>query len=185
MDIFAFAVSVFALLVLPGPTNAILAMTSLGLTLSRMGVLVAAVLLSYLAVILPISSFAGPFLQHHPAVSQGVKLASATWVFYLALKLWGVLGKVDPSLLGVRQLVTTTLLNPKAIIIALTMLPPRGIIAFDVLTAFLIAATGASCIWLSIGRAVLGNADEMPLVARRCGSAALFGFCVLLTVSAF
>jgi threonine/homoserine/homoserine lactone efflux protein len=185
MDTPAFAASVFALLILPGPTNAILAMASHGLTLSRMGVLLAAVILSYLAVIVPVSTVGGPFLQQHPAVSQGVKLASATWIFYLALKLWGRPSREIQSVaLGVRQVVATTLLNPKAIIIALAMLPSRGILAPDVFLGFVVAAGATSWIWLSIGRVVLGDGDQMPLAARRCGCAVLLGFCVLLTVSA-
>ncbi|MDQ0559728.1 threonine/homoserine/homoserine lactone efflux protein [Rhizobium mesoamericanum] len=186
MDAYAFAASVVALLILPGPTNAVLAMASHGLSLSRMGVLLVAVILTYLAVIVPVSLFGGPFLQQHPAVSQGVKLASATWMFYLASKLWGRPSRqIQLVALGVRQVVATTLLNPKAIIIALAMLPSRGILAPDVFLSFVVAAGGTSCIWLSIGRLVLGDGDQMPLAARRCSSAVLFGFCVLLTVSAF
>ncbi|MDP9807808.1 threonine/homoserine/homoserine lactone efflux protein [Rhizobium tibeticum] len=80
MSFLPFALSVFALLILPDPTNAVLAMGSQGISFARALALVA-------AVVLPVAGLAGPFLKAHPAVSEAVKLISATWVLYLALKL--------------------------------------------------------------------------------------------------
>ena len=181
MDLLPFAAGVFTLLILPGPTNAMLAMASQGLTVGRAVVLLATVLFAYLAVVLAASGLAGPFLIDHPTVAQGVKLASASWVFYLALRLWGV-GSSAVEAVGVRQLAVTTLLNPKALIIGLTMVPSlREASAFAAIAALACAVAAASSIWLSVGRIILGKENRMPLLARRCGSATLMMFAVVLT----
>ena len=149
MDLLPFAAGVFTLLILPGPTNATLAMASQGLTVGRAVVLLATVLFAYLAVVLAASGLAGPFLGDHPAVAQGVKLASASWVFYLALRLWGV-GSSAVEAVGVRQLAVTTLLNPKALIIGLTMVPSlREVSAFAAIAALACAVAAASSIALA------------------------------------
>lgn len=185
MDLVAFAISAFALLILPGPTNAMLVMASQGLAPARMGALLAAVLAAYLSVIVPVSAFAVPYLHDNPAVFQGVKLISATWVLYLALKLWGLIGPAQASGPGFGQLFLTTLLNPKGLIVGLTMLPSRGAFAPDAIVAFLIAAAATSSAWLALGRLILGGQPQMPVLARRCGSAALMAFAAMFTVSTF
>ena len=184
MHLLPFAAGVFTLLILPGPTNAILAMASQGLTVGRAIVLLATVLCAYLAIIFPASGLAGSFLRDYPLVSQGVKLVSATWVLYLALRLWGV-GSSHVEAVRLRQLAVTTLLNPKALIIALTMVPPAHEVPVTASIATLASMVlAASSIWLSVGRVILGREKQIPPFARRCGSATLVAFSAMLTFSA-
>lgn len=183
MDLVEFAISVFALLILPGPTNAMLAMASKGLGPAGIGAPLAAVLAAYLSVIVPVSAFAAPYLHHHPVVFQVVKLISATWVLYLALRLWGLIGPAQSSGPGFGQLFLTTLLNPKGLIVGLTMLPSRSSFAPDAIVAFLVAAAATSSVWLVLGRLIPGDQQQLPLLARRCGSAALMLFAAMLTAS--
>jgi threonine/homoserine/homoserine lactone efflux protein len=181
----AFAAGVFALLILPGPTNAILAMASQGLTAGRAIMLLGTVVSAYLAIVVPASGLAGPFLHRHPLAAQSVKLASATWVFYLALRLWGA-GSGPAEIVTVRQLAITTLLNPKALIIGLTMMPSaQDVSAMAAIVTLAFVVLFVSSIWLSTGRIVLGSEKQMPLLARRCGSATLLLFSAVLTFSAF
>nr|WP_205925724.1 threonine transporter RhtB [Rhizobium leguminosarum] len=185
VHLLSFAAGVFALLILPGPTNAILAMASQGLTAGRAIVLLGTVVSAYLAIVVPASGLAGPILHAHPLVAQSVKLASAAWVFYLALRLWGV-GSSPAEIVTVRQLAITTLLNPKALIIGLTMMPDAQDVSGMAATAALaFVVLFASSIWLSTGRIVLGSEKQMPLGARRCGSATLLVFSAVLTFSTF
>ncbi|MBB2701176.1 UNVERIFIED_ORG: threonine/homoserine/homoserine lactone efflux protein [Rhizobium esperanzae] len=180
-----FAAGVFTLLILPGPTNAILAMASQGLTAGRAIALLATVLCAYLAIVLPASSLASSFLRDHPLVAQGVKLVSATWVLYLALRLWGIGSSGVIETVGLRQLALTTLLNPKAIIIGLTMVPSTKEISTTASIAILtVVVLAVSSIWLTIGRVILGREKQMPPFARRCGSATLVAFSAVLTFSA-
>ncbi|MCS0463244.1 MULTISPECIES: threonine transporter RhtB [Rhizobium] len=185
MSYLSFALSVFALLILPGPTNAVLAMASQGISFTRAVVLVVAVVLSYLTVVLPVAGLAGTFLKVHPAVSEAVKLISATWVLYLALKLWVVDARASVLVIGVRHVVVTTLLNPKALIIALTMIAPdQDRLPIAAVGSFSAVAVLTSTIWLLVGRTVLGSSNQMPLIARRFGSGVLLVFSAILTVSA-
>lgn len=86
----------------------------------------------------------------------------------------------------VRQLAITTLLNPKALIIGLTMMPDAQDVSGMAATAALaFVVLFASSIWLSTGRIVLGSEKQMPLGARRCGSATLLVFSAVLTFSTF
>ncbi|EJC75203.1 hypothetical protein Rleg10DRAFT_3780 [Rhizobium leguminosarum bv. trifolii WSM2012] len=185
MHLLPFAAGVFTLLILPGPTNAILAIASQGLTSRRATTLLATVVFAYLAVVLSVSSLAAPVLRDHPPVSQAVKLASATWVFYLALRLWGV-GSSPVTVVRTRQLAITTLLNPKGFIIGLTIIPAAqqasSIAIVSVLASLVLLA---SAVWLSIGRIVLGGEKKIPLFARRFSSATLFIFSATLTASVF
>ena len=186
MHLLPFAAGVFTLLILPGPTNAILAMASQGLTAGRAIALLATVLCAYLAIVLPASSLASSFLRDHPLVAQGVKLVSATWVLYLALRLWGIGSSRIIEAVNLRQLAVTTLLNPKALIIGLTMVPPTKEISATASIAILtFVVLAASSIWLTIGRVILGREKQIPSFARRCGSATLVAFSAVLTFSAF
>ncbi|MBB3593793.1 threonine/homoserine/homoserine lactone efflux protein [Rhizobium sp. BK529] len=123
MNLPTFVIAAFSLPVLPGPTNAALALASTALTVRRSLSLVAAVVLRYLAIIIPVSSIAAPLLEGRPAVAVVIKLISAIWVLYLALKLWGLAPATGANALGIGQLFITTPLNPKAIIIGLTLMP--------------------------------------------------------------
>ncbi|SEI18808.1 hypothetical protein SAMN05216228_104238 [Rhizobium tibeticum] len=61
----------------------------------------------------------------------------------------------------------TTLLNPKALIIALTMIAPnQGCLPIAAVGSFSAVAVLTSTIWLLVGRMVLGSSNGMPLVAR-------------------
>ncbi|MBY5410833.1 threonine transporter RhtB [Rhizobium leguminosarum] len=185
MHLLPFAAGVFMLLILPGPTNAILAMASQDLTVGRAIGLLATVISAYLAVVLLASGFAGSLLRDHPVVSQGVKLVSASWVLYLALRLSGI-GSSRVEAVGVRQLAVTTLLNPKSLIIGLTMVPPTQEVATTSAIAILASVLLAvSSIWLLVGRVILGQKKRIPSLVRRCGSATLAAFSAVLMFSAF
>ena len=116
MNLPTFAIAIVSLLILPGPTNAVLALASTALTLSRCLSLVAAVVSAYLVVIVPVSGIAAPFLNGHPGIAGIVKLISASWVLYLALKLLVPAPAGGQNRLGAGQLFVTTLLNPKAML---------------------------------------------------------------------
>ncbi|MBY3093581.1 threonine transporter RhtB [Rhizobium laguerreae] len=184
MHLLPFAAGVFMLLILPGTTNAILAMASQDLTVGRAVGLLATVISAYLAVVLLASGLAGSLLRDHPVISQGVKLVSASWILYLALRLWGI-GSSQVEDVSVRQVAVTTLLNPKALVIGLTMVPPAQEVATTSVIAILASVVLAvSSIWLLVGRVILGREKRMPPLVRRCGSATLAAFSAVLTFSA-
>ncbi|MBB3659112.1 threonine/homoserine/homoserine lactone efflux protein [Rhizobium sp. BK650] len=118
MNLPTFVIAVFSLLILPGPTNAVLALLSTGLTVWRSLSLIAAVVLTYLVIIVPVSSIAGPLLNSHPDLASLVKLISATWVLYLALKLWVPTPAAGHNRLGIRHWSSPRCLIPKPLSLA-------------------------------------------------------------------
>ncbi|WP_416067782.1 threonine transporter RhtB [Rhizobium sp. ZK1] len=184
MNLPTFLIAVFSLLILPGPTNAVLALASRALTVRRSLSLVATVVLGYLAIIIPVSSIAAPPLEGQPVIGAAVKLISAIWVLYLALKLWGPVPVGGQSTLGVGQLFVTTLLNPKAIIIGLTLVPSVQTGVPVAVAAFVCCATVTSAIWLGLGGLLVGRHAQMPPLVRHCGCAVLVAFSLTLAISA-
>ncbi|MBW9052497.1 threonine transporter RhtB [Rhizobium mesosinicum] len=184
MNLPTFVIAVFSLLILPGPTNAVLALASTVLTVRRFLSLIAAVVLAYLAIAVPVSSIAAPLLNGHPGIASTVKLISAIWVLCLALKLWVPAPAGGQNRLGGVQLFITTLLNPKAIIIGLTLVPAveAGIPA--AMVAFVCCVAVTSAIWLGLGRLLVGRYVQVPPLARHCGCAVLVAFSVTLAIDA-
>jgi threonine/homoserine/homoserine lactone efflux protein len=184
MNLPTFSLGILALLILPGPTNAVLAMMSPGLTVKRLTSLLLAVVSAYLLVILPVSGIAGPFLHAHPAIAQAVRLISAVWVLFLALKLWRSQSEGAAAPVGIRELFLTTLLNPKAIIIGLTIVPAVEAPLPLTILIFVASVTVTSTLWIVLGRLIIGRGTAMPLLAQRCASAVLMFFSVTLVISA-
>lgn len=184
MNLPTFALAVLSLLILPGPTNAVLALASTALTFRRFLSLISAVLLAYLAIIVPVSGIAAPLLHGHPTIASIVKLISAIWVLYLALKLWAPARSGGRNRLSLGPLFITTLLNPKAVIIGLSLVPAvqAGVPAAMATFACCVAVTSA--IWLGLGSLIVGQHAQMPTLARQCGCAALVAFAVILAVGA-
>jgi threonine/homoserine/homoserine lactone efflux protein len=184
MSLMAFIAGVFTLLVLPGPTNAVLAMASAALTPMRAVLLVSTVISSYLVVVIPVVVFAGPLLNAHPTLSQVIKLMSATWVLYLGSRLWVREATRAVSIIGWGQLSVTTMLNPKAIMVGLTFMPSLSCGPRVAILAFVCIAAATSVVWLGLGSLILAGQPQIPLRARRCGTVVLLTFSVGLTLSA-
>ncbi|MCF1709084.1 LysE family transporter [Tabrizicola sp. J26] len=178
----AFSAALIALLFSPGPTNTLLAVGGASRGLRRSLGLTVAEVTAYLLVVTPLSLFGGPFLQGHPSVAETVRLVAATWVIYLAVRLWQA-----PPVTGPDRTVTpvrifvTTLLNPKGLIIGLAVLPATG--SFTALLPWLAGLAGiiilASLCWIGAG-AVLGRLTEsgLPKPLRR-GAAGYLGIVAL------
>jgi threonine/homoserine/homoserine lactone efflux protein len=159
-------------------------MASSRLTVKRLTSLLLAVVSAYLLVILPVSGIAGPFLHAHPAIAQAVRLISAVWVLFLALKLWRSQSEGAAAPVGIRELFLTTLLNPKAIIIGLTIVPAVEAPLPLTILIFVASVTVTSTLWIVLGRLIIGRGTAMPMLAQRCASAVLMVFSVTLVVSA-
>lgn len=131
MSTYEFLFAILALLLTPGPTNTLLALSGAAVGLRRSLLLIPAEVAAYLLVTLPLAIAGAELLAKWPDVARLVKFAAAAWVAYLAIKLWrvntaaGMAGRVTP-----RHVFITTLLNPKALIIGLTLLPQENLNGF-------------------------------------------------------
>lgn len=185
MDLFQFSVAVVALLILPGTTNAVLALSARDLMPVRFVLLLATVATGYLVILLAVSTFAAPFLHAHPEAAREVKLLAAIWVLALAVRLWatGTAETIVP--VGPKQLFVTTVLNPKAIIVGLTLMPAvKGAASLSTFGVFTLAVVATSSAWLLLGRIVIGRSEAMHQLARRIGATVLVAFSFTLAVSA-
>lgn len=150
--------ALLALLASPGPTNALLAMAGAqGARGLRLPLLVLA---CYGATVIPLTLWGGAALDRLPELRTGLTLAASLWVGLLALKLWrserfSLTAAVTPA-----QLALTTLMNPKALVIGLVLLPatPQPI---EGLGVFAVLVLGVSTLWLRLGASLPQAARPM------------------------
>lgn len=189
MSLSAFAIAVLLLLLTPGPTNTLLAVSGASRGLKASLPLIAAELAGYLTTILPLVFLAAPLLSDQPLVALGVKLASSAWVLLLAVRLW----TRPPAICATGGIngacvYCTTVLNPKGLIIGLALIPSASLSSFEALSTplaylgvfallVMIVATG----WLSVGAAILrGVATARPRLVGRVAASFLVLFAVSL-----
>lgn len=131
METTRFTLAVLALLLTPGPTNTLLALAGMQEGLARAARLVPAELLAYLLVVLPLAAAGGALLARASLLAGAVTLGAALWVMWLAARLWRMpdawTGHGDVT---ARRVFVTTLLNPKAPIFGLVLLPPASAAGF-------------------------------------------------------
>lgn len=170
----AFMTAALALLLAPGPTNTLMGVAGAQAGLGRVMRLLPAELLGYLTAILPLAWLGAGVLEQWPVAAILLKLAAALWVMVLAVRLWGLPGGgTEAGAVGVRRIYVTTLLNPKALIFGLILLPAPGNAQFlPKLALFCLMVAGVALIWGSAGRLTqLGdNGGRRLLVVQRLAS---------------
>lgn len=127
MSLAMFLSAVLALLVAPGPTN-----TLVGLAGARRGLpgvvrLLPVELAGYCSAIVPLAWLGAAAFGQWPLAALALKAAAAAWVMVLAIGLWRAGDRADTaSEVTARRVYLTTLLNPKALVFALVLLPAPG-----------------------------------------------------------
>lgn len=173
MSAYEFLFAILALLLTPGPTNTLLALSGASVGFKRSLPLIPAEVAAYLLVTIPLAMVGAELLAQWPQVARLVKFAAAAWVAFLAVKLWRVnaaeaaAGSVTPQ-----RVFITTLLNPKALIIGLTLLPQENLNGFALHVAlFAGSIIVVASIW-SRGGAMLrrGQSATLPPVLRRAAA---------------
>lgn len=174
-----FALALGLLLLAPGPTNTLLALAGMERR-GRLGLLcLVAALVGYLIAILPLHFLAAPTLLAHPRIAQLVAALAAVWVALLAARLWdapmmaGHAGTITPRLVFL-----TTLVNPKGLVIALTLLPTGFNAAFLIcLAVMLVLIPAISGLWLLVGASLIHRlSTRHPALVMRSAAVALLLF---------
>lgn len=181
-----FALAVLFILGTPGPTNTLLATSGASIGFRRSLVLLPAEAAGYSISILTLGLVLGPLVAGEPALAMALRLLVGAYLLLLAWRLWGS-GGVE---LASRRLVTpaqvfvTTLLNPKAIVFALGVVPFGAPRVWPWMAGFLAMLAAVAACWIALG-AVLGRAagrtglgDMVP----RVGAAAVGCFALLLLI---
>ena len=153
MTLTGFVLAVLALLLAPGPTNTLMAVAGAQGGLGRVLRLLPAELAGYSISILLLAFLGASLLAAFPALESGLKVAAALWIGLLAVKLWTPAPQ-DGTAQGVtaRQVFVTTLLNPKALVFSLVLLPSPHAAAFVPRFAlFLAMVVGVAVLWGALG----------------------------------
>ncbi|WP_331375295.1 LysE family translocator [Sinorhizobium chiapasense] len=157
----AYVFAVLALLATPGPTN-----TLMGLAAARKGLrctlqLLPAELAGYFTMIMPLTLLGTEMVSRWPAVAVLVKATAASWILYVAIKLWRVGGNIARDHeITIWRVYLTTMLNPKALILALVLLPsPTDQQFLPRLGVFGLLAIAVAFTWGGLGT-LLGNRQK-------------------------
>ncbi len=169
----AFTLAVLALLAVPGPTNTLLAAAGASGGFRESLPLIAAELAGYLLAILVLTLGLGGVVANNPALALGLKLAASLWLGWCAIGLWRQAGEGFAAIdrpVSFRRVFITTLLNPKALIFALVILPPgSGAALAAFATLVVLVATG----WIGLGTALARSAGALMTPPRLWRGAAL------------
>ncbi|MFT3689525.1 LysE family translocator [Paenirhodobacter sp.] len=145
----AFIPAVLALLLAPGPTNTLIGLAGAQGGLRGAARMMPAELAGYLTTVLPLAVFGGALVARWPEAAVMLKIAAAIWVMVLAVRLWQPGGKAAPGGVSRRRVYVTTVLNPKALVFGLVLLPgatapefPARLAAFCALVLLVATAWG-------------------------------------------
>lgn len=171
MTFLTFASAVLALLLAPGPTNTLMGLAGASEGPGRVLRLVPAELLGYLTTILPLTWLGAAYLAEWPAFAGILKVAAAVWVAFLAVRLWGRPESLaGPATVTARRVYVTTMLNPKALVFGLVLLPMPGDTQFlPRLAAFCLMVAAVAVTWGAFGamtQAGSGGAGRLLFVQR-------------------
>lgn len=175
-----FALAILLLLATPGPTNTLLWLSGAAVGMRRSLPLLVGELGGYLMVIVPMAVLAAPLISAHPAIGLVLKLAAACWILFMAHALWTMKASgASERPITAGKVFVTTLLNPKALIVALVIMPQLGLPALlPWLLGFAILTLGAGSLWIAVSTllARLPRRPVGPRLPRRIAAACLVAF---------
>jgi len=176
-----------AVLATPGPTNTLLATSGATVGVKRSLLLLVGELGGYLISIAILRMVLGPVITAVPAFGIALKIAVALYLGWVAWKLW----TRNASLTGegevtVRALFATTLLNPKSLIFAFTIIPIEHPMLWAYFAAFAVVVPVVGFAWIVIGSLIGAASGERHAgLVRKVASVALVGFAAALVRSTF
>lgn len=186
-DPIAFVFAALVLLLSPGPSNALHA--TAGAVSGARSVLVPHIIAAGSAYAIAITAYRlllGPAFTVYPSLGSAAKLILAGYVAWLAVKLWRAeTMSIGEGSVSRRDVFVTTLLNPKALVAALTLFPTsdEGIGWYSLGYGGLVVICCTA--WVVLG-AALGRAtpDRYRWWLPRAGSVALTAFAGVVVASA-
>lgn len=163
MTLAAFLLAVLGLLLAPGPTNTLMAVAGAQGGVGRVLRLLPAELAGYLTTILPLVWIGAELLARVPAASVVLTLAAAVWVMLLAVRLWGLPGAEEQGQVTPRRVYVTTMLNPKALVFGLVLLPGPAEPEFLArLALFCLSVAGVALLWGAAGALTQVRGESAP-----------------------
>jgi len=169
MPTLAFCLSLLALLFAPGPTNALLALSGAEMGAGRTLRLLPVVFAAYALTVVPLAALGDDLLRQQHVLRAAVTFAAALWVAWMAIALWRKpRHAAAPHRGSAARLFITTLLNPKAFIIGLVLIPGQAVRGTSLALFFAILAAAAVA-WALLGAMLHGHRTAvLPLLRRVC-----------------
>lgn len=181
LDLLALA----GLLLTPGPTNILLAFSTVSSGARRAVPMLAAVVLAYMAVILVVAGLAALVPAGSQAALRAVLRACAVlWLLWLAFSVWTTNDDgAEARLVTVRQVFVTTLVNPKAMIVALLVQSEGMTTSLPAIIAVLVFLAGAA--WIGVGMVFRRGGSSLlgRRALRRASAICLAAFGIILAAS--
>lgn len=188
-----FIALVMTILLTPGPTNTLLASSGIQVGFQKSLHLIPAEALGYLIAISIWGIFVDRVAETLPFLPALLKLLSAMYILFLAVKLWKSAANTDlnkVTIIGPRQLFLATLLNPKALLFASAVFPLATWNSVPVymqnMVVFLMLLVPIAFFWVFMGYLLTSNRiswlNQRNL--QRTASLILISFSVPLSYSA-
>jgi threonine/homoserine/homoserine lactone efflux protein len=186
----SFVLAVLALLVVPGPTNTLLAASGAAVGMRKSLKLLPMELGGYLIAIALWGHVIGPLVSSYSVFPTVSKLLASLYLVWSAIQLWR---HADASLTdsgglaSPRRVFVTTLLNPKALIFALVIFPQTGLSGqAPYASVFAVIVVAIACGWIFAGTLLARSSRGVatPGMVSRIAAMALGLFAVLLAGSA-
>lgn len=164
-----------ALMISPGPSNTLLFLAGADQGLRRAVRLLPVELAAFLATVVPLALAGRRLLQGWPGLTPAISLAAGLWVAWLALRLWRASGPSGRSAVTPGLLAVTTLMNPKALIFGLVLVPAGGA-TLGVFLTFAAVVSGVGLCWMTLGStlALAGEARRTRVLSLLRRAAALW-----------
>lgn len=161
MSLTIFLSGILALLLAPGPTNTLIALSAVSEGFRRTLRLLPAELMAYLLIVVPLSVMGDGLMQVWPAYSTALTIAAAIWIMALALRIWRRGSATATVAISGWTVFCTTLLNPKALVFGLVLLPSATSPDFPArIAVFALSVVAAALIW-SAGGALLAGCSRL------------------------
>jgi threonine/homoserine/homoserine lactone efflux protein len=189
-----FVLAVIAVLMIPGPTNALLASSAHQQGIAKTSLFIPAELVGYLYAISLWSLFIHLSAPIWPHLITILHFLSAGYVIWLAVRLWKLsyLERHNQRHTSIRprQLFFATLKNPKALLFAAGIFPTEtwesSIQCLMVYAVFCMVLIPTAVFWMAFGRAILsGESNKIRADQFFKGSALFLVLCMLPVVIRF
>ena len=155
---------VITILLTPGPTNTLLASSGIQVGIRKSLRLIPAEAFGYLISITAWGFLIGKVSVHLPLLPTILKLFSASYIIYLAIKLWRTADaevSFNQPTIRARELFFATLLNPKALLFSSAIFPTIAWTKLDYylshMSLFLVLIVPIAFFWTFIGSILASN----------------------------
>lgn len=163
--------ALLGLLLTPGPTNTLMLLSGAERGFRATLRLIPVELAAYISTVTPLLLLASVAAPQLAALRPAIAVAAGVWVLMLALHLWRrpADGPEGQPIVTPRRLFVTTLLNPKALIFGLVLLPATPPVAG--LASFAVLVVAVALLWAGLGAGLpRARSNGLPLALRRAAA---------------